>query len=84
MALAKVAGLSPGGVPLADDGRTPANSTRPGNARNPMVKGSTSVSAAQLAAARRFAALPAAMRRAWLVTHLAALRAGQVTLSEIP
>ena len=83
-ALAKVAGLSPGGVPLAGDGRTPANSTRPGNGRNPVVKGSTSVSAAELAAARRFAALSAAMRRAWLVTHLAALRAGRVTLSEIP
>ena len=83
-ALAKVAGLSPGGVPIAGGGRTPADSTRPGNGRNPAGKGSTSVSAAELAAARRFAALPAAMRRAWLITHLAALRAGRVTLSEIP
>jgi hypothetical protein len=36
------------------------------------------------AAAKRFAALPAAARRAWLVGHLTALRAGQITLSEIP
>jgi hypothetical protein len=71
-ALAKVAGLSTGGVPVADGGRNPAGT------------GSTSVSAAELAAARRFAALPAAIRHAWLVAHLAALRAGRVTLSEIP
>jgi hypothetical protein len=83
-ALAQVAGLSPGGAPLAGDGRTPASSRRPGNGRNPVGKGSTSVSAAELAAARRLAALPAAMRRAWLVAHLAALRAGRVALSEIP
>jgi hypothetical protein len=36
------------------------------------------------AAARRFAALPAAARHAWLVTHLGALRAGQVTLGQLP
>jgi hypothetical protein len=36
------------------------------------------------AAAKRFAALPAAARHAWLVDHLAALRAGQITLGEIP
>jgi hypothetical protein len=35
-------------------------------------------------AARRFAALPAAVRRAWLVQHLAALRAGHVTLAQLP
>jgi hypothetical protein len=38
----------------------------------------------QLAASKRFAALSAARRHAWLLTHLAALRAGRVTLSEIP
>ncbi len=37
-----------------------------------------------LAAAHRFAALPAAARRAWLAAHLAALRAGRITLAEIP
>jgi hypothetical protein len=36
------------------------------------------------AAAKRFAALPAAARHAWLVDHLTALRAGQITLGEIP
>jgi hypothetical protein len=36
------------------------------------------------AAARRFAALPAAARHAWLAAHLAALRAGHVTLGELP
>lgn len=36
------------------------------------------------AAAHRFAALPLAARRAWLARHLTALRAGQLTLSEVP
>jgi hypothetical protein len=36
------------------------------------------------AAARRFAALPASVRHAWLVQHLAALRAGHITLAQLP
>ena len=36
------------------------------------------------AAARRFAALPAATRRAWLTQHLAALRAGHINLGQLP
>ena len=36
------------------------------------------------AAARRLAALPAAARHAWLAAHLAALRAGRLTLQELP
>jgi hypothetical protein len=36
------------------------------------------------AAAARFAALPAAARHAWLVEHVAALRAGNVTLAQLP
>ena len=36
------------------------------------------------AAARRFAALSASARHAWLATHLAALRAGAITLAQIP
>jgi hypothetical protein len=36
------------------------------------------------AAARRFAALPVAARRAWLTRHLAALRAGQISLGQLP
>ena len=35
-------------------------------------------------AARRFAALPASARHAWLVQHLAALRAGRITLAQLP
>ena len=40
--------------------------------------------AAVSAAARRFAALPASARHAWLAAHLAALRAGKITLGQIP
>ena len=36
------------------------------------------------AAARRFAALSAAARHAWLATHLAALRAGKITVAQLP
>jgi hypothetical protein len=36
------------------------------------------------AAARRLAALPAAARHPWLAAHLAALRAGHLTLGELP
>ena len=36
------------------------------------------------AAAERFAALPAATRHAWLTGHLTALRAGRVTLAQLP
>jgi hypothetical protein len=36
------------------------------------------------AAAERFAALPAAARHAWLVRHLATLRAGLLTLAQLP
>src|SRR5262249_19772640 len=36
------------------------------------------------AAARRFAALPPKTRHTWLVEHLAALRAGRLTLADLP
>ncbi len=36
------------------------------------------------AAAQRFAALPPAVRHAWLVRHLAALRAGRITVGQLP
>jgi hypothetical protein len=39
---------------------------------------------AVLAAARRFAALPALARRHWLELHLASLRAGRLTLGQLP
>ncbi len=37
-----------------------------------------------MAAAARFAALPAATRHAWLAANLAALKAGRITLARIP
>jgi len=40
--------------------------------------------AAVAAAARRFEALPAGTRHAWLATHLAALRAGTITVAQLP
>jgi len=36
------------------------------------------------AAARRFEALSAGARHAWLATHLAALRAGKITVAQLP
>ena len=36
------------------------------------------------AAVTRFAALSAATRHAWLAAHLAALRAGHITLAQLP
>jgi len=47
-------------------------------------KPSPGTSAAVSAAARRFAALPASARHAWLATHLTALRGGTITLAQIP
>jgi hypothetical protein len=38
----------------------------------------------EAAAAERFAALPASARYAWLTTHLGALRAGQISLGQLP
>jgi hypothetical protein len=35
-------------------------------------------------AARRLAAMPASAQRAWLASHLGALRAGQLTLAQLP
>jgi hypothetical protein len=49
-----------------------------------MTPSSDTPSPAVAAAARRFAALPAVARHAWLADHLGALRAGQVTLAELP
>jgi hypothetical protein len=49
-----------------------------------LLKTSTLPPGTPAAAAQRFAALPPAARHAWLTRHLAALRAGQVTLAELP
>jgi hypothetical protein len=71
-ALLKVAGVPL--IPPAD-----AGARQPGNGVPGPAPGSPTY-----AAADRFAALPAATRHAWLAAHLAALRAGRVTLTEIP
>jgi hypothetical protein len=41
-------------------------------------------SPAMTAAIGRFAALSPAVRHAWLTAHLAALRAGHITLAQLP
>jgi hypothetical protein len=71
-ALLKAAGLRL--LPPSAAGRRQAGDTVPGP-----PPGSPAYAAAQ-----RFAALPATARHAWLAARLAALRAGQVTLAEIP
>ena len=48
----------------------------------PLSPGVTSAGVS--AAAHRFAALSASARRTWLVAHLTALRAGAITLAQIP
>jgi len=81
MALAQDAGLlNPFPVP----GNQPRHGN--GSAQGPQATGAQAQAAAQAqaGAASRFAALPAATRHAWLLTHLSALRAGDITLSEIP
>jgi len=42
------------------------------------------LSAPVQSAARRFTALPAPVRHSWLIQHLAALRAGRITLAQLP
>jgi len=66
------AGLSPGARCQRPAARCPAS--RPG-----LAPGSPAY-----AAARRFAALPAPVRHAWLVSNLTALRAGRLTLGQLP
>ena len=51
----------------------PGSGAGPGRATGPVY-----------AAARRLAALSPAARHAWLASHLAALRAGRLTLAQLP
>ena len=74
--------LSASGIPLAEQ---PAEVW--GLSAWPLPGGgptAASYPAPVLAAAKRFAALSAATRHAWLAGHLAALRAGQITLGQLP
>ena len=63
--------LSESGLPLLVS--APGQAGGPGHAAGPVY-----------AAARRLAALPPAARRAWLATHLTALRAGRLALAQLP
>ncbi len=93
-ALAKAAGLFsalPDSSTPAGNETPPSRGTRPPSASTPSGDGGTSAgngpspgAAALLAAIQRFDTLAAATRHAWLAAHLAALRAGRITLSEIP
>lgn len=74
--------LEDAGVPLAaqpgvlgfSPWALPSNGPHPGGSYPPQLS----------AAAQRFAALPAAARHAWLAAHLAALRAGQLPVAQLP
>jgi len=56
----------------------------PSNSGQVALKSGPATVAEISAAARRFAALHASARHAWLATHLTALRAGTITLTQIP
>jgi hypothetical protein len=91
-ALMRAAGLGEVVVTQAPSGQCPPASAPPAGSARGSGPGracqSQSVGAARgtpaAAAAGRFAALPAAVRHAWLVRHLTAVRAGQLTLAELP
>ncbi|MCO5970146.1 hypothetical protein [Actinoallomurus soli] len=53
-------------------------------AARPAENGLPSPGSPEFDAARRFAALPFSTRHAWLVAHAAALRAGRLTLRDLP
>ncbi len=55
-----------------------------GSPWEPPGPGGGPASPAMTAATGRFAALSPAARHAWLTTHLAALRAGRITLAQLP
>lgn len=79
--------LQDAGMPFAAQPRVLSNigSHQRAQATNGgLTGGPGSASGPVYAAARRLAALPPAARHAWLAAHLAALRAGQLTLSQLP
>ena len=71
--------LSSPGTPTARNGVPPPWAGAGGARHVGLAPGSPAY-----AAARRFAALPAAVRRSWLTQHLAALRAGRISLGQLP
>jgi len=74
----KVVGSAPGGESRAQHAVVTALTFDAGVTRVPRADAAVS------AAASRFAALPAAVRHAWLAAHLTALRAGRITLAQLP
>jgi hypothetical protein len=69
--------LRDAGMPFAAQIAAAATSKQGGPAQGPAT-------GPVYAAAQRLAALPAEARHAWLAVHLAALRAGRLSLSEVP
>jgi hypothetical protein len=83
-ALLMAAGVVPShipapGVPFAGNNVPPPEAASRGGRWVALAPGSPAY-----AAARRFAALSAAARRAWLTQHLTALRAGRISLGQLP
>jgi hypothetical protein len=79
--------LMDAGVPprhLLASGRPAARSSAPGPAAGGGRYFSPPPGSPAFSAAKRFAALPASVRRAWLTQHLAALRAGHIRLGQLP
>jgi hypothetical protein len=75
--------LQNAGIPVAAQPRqvlAPSPWALPSNGPQPVAHYPAQIAAA----AQRFAALPATTRHAWLASHLAALRAGQLTLAQLP
>jgi len=96
--VASVTGFGPG-ASLAEDAVTAAlllAAGRPVLSASPEVRGGPAPppvlvpqpvltpGSPAFAAAHRFAALPATVRHAWLARHLAALRAGRITVAQLP
>jgi len=83
-ALLKAAGLSevPDQAPLRSPGRP--GGPNGGAGLDPTPWPSVTPGTPTYAASERFAALPAPARHTWLFQHLAALRAGQITLAQLP
>jgi hypothetical protein len=71
------ASIRPGSVWLGPSG---ADANVPELSGRPLL----ALSSPATRAAHRFAVLPPAVKHAWLVQHLAALRAGQVSLAQLP
>jgi hypothetical protein len=78
--------LQDAGVPIASQPLLQATEGLPSWARpaRDSAAGPPSATGPVYGAARRFAALPAATRHTWLNAHVVALRAGQLTLAQLP